>query len=217
MVLKKTELTGLSRSSLKVSKDNPRIIDGGVQRIAASLQEFGYVKVSIGVDEKNVLLYGHTTLAAFDYLATLPKEQWGAIENPHIIPEVTKIVGLTEDQKKAYRIVDNRAGEFTTWDSQLLLNQLQALEANDFDIEKIGFNQDDIQAMLDEMSVPALTFTDDPPDGIGNEDGDYTPGVFTATRQFQNHCPRCGFDWDTTIKSEPVKTLKERMQDADER
>jgi len=216
MVLKKTELKNVSTDLLHISPKNPRINDGAVPKVARSLIKFGYIKVSIGVDEDMVLLYGHTTLAAFNWIAELPPDQWGEIKNPCIVPEVTQIKGLSEDQKTAYRIVDNRAAEFSSWDSPALLEQLQQLEANDFDLEAIGFDEDDIQQMLDDLQVPAPNFTSDEP-SISNDESDYVPTGFSGTRQYANHCPRCGFDWDTTVKSEPIKSLKERMHDGDEK
>lgn len=69
-----------------------------INDIANSIRDFGYNKVSIGIDEDNVLLYGHGTLLALKMLGY------------KIVPMVCKISGLTEDQKQCYRVADNTAG-----------------------------------------------------------------------------------------------------------
>jgi len=101
---------------------------GDVDKVAASLKEFGYVKNSVGIDENNVLLYGHTTLKAMEKLG------WTKV------PEVTQVFGLSELQKKAYRIMDNASGRSAEWDLDLLVQELKELKINNFDISLAGFD-----------------------------------------------------------------------------
>lgn len=107
---------------------NPRRNDPAVAAIARSLEEFGYVKVSVLVDENMVMLAGHTTLKAIKSL------KWTTV------PEVTKIDGLSDAQKMAYRLADNKLGELAEWDDATLLDELHELTIMDFDIEIAGFD-----------------------------------------------------------------------------
>ena len=93
--MKKKELKSVPVTNLVPYKNNPRKNDMAVEAVARSLQEYGYIKNSIGIDENMVLLYGHTTLKAMISLG------WDKV------PEVTQVSGLTEAQKTGYRIAVN--------------------------------------------------------------------------------------------------------------
>ena len=219
----KKELKDVPITSLVPSEENPRVTDDGVPHVRDSLVEFGYIKTSIGVDEDMILLYGHTTLRAFNLIAEKPHfseeddvktDNWGRIANPFVVPEVTQIFGLTEDQKRAYRIVDNRAGEFTMWDSRKLVEQLQKLEESEFDLSKIGFSDFDIQDML-----ASIVKVDDKP-ALSTETGEDESGgeefpEYDGTTTTQYHCPKCGFEWNgkSGQKKVEIKSLAEQMKD----
>jgi hypothetical protein len=81
----------------------------------------------IEVDENNVILSGHTRLLAL--------EQLGITET-----ECIRYTGLTEEQKKKYRILANKTGEVATWDEELLNMELGDLDFGDFDF---GFELSD--------------------------------------------------------------------------
>jgi DNA modification methylase len=95
-----------------------------VEKVAASIREFG-VRQPIVVDEAGVILVGHTRRDAAVLLAmpTFPVHQ---------------ALGLSEEQKRAYRIADNRTNEETEWDEGLLSYELKGLQ--DFDLTLTGFN-----------------------------------------------------------------------------
>lgn len=139
-ITKKQELSNVPISKLIPYAKNPRKNDAAVRQVAKSLQEFGLVKNSIVVDEDMVLITGHTTTKAMQSLG------W------ETAPEVTQVFGLTDAQKKAYRIADNKLGETAEWDNELLKLELDELGDMDFDIELTGF--DDKQ--LDEMFPPEV-------------------------------------------------------------
>ena len=112
-------------------ENNPRFSDKGVPHVKESILKYGYVKASIGVDEDNVLLYGHTTLKALKELKY------------ELIPEVTQIVGLSEAQKRGYRIADNKSGEYSGWDFVKLIDEIEFLQDNDSElIDSTGFGKD---------------------------------------------------------------------------
>ena len=95
-----------------------------VAAVAASLKKFGWQQ-PIVVDSKNVISVGHTRHAAALSLG------W----------TTAPVVVIPDDQAAAYRLVDNRSGEFTVWDNDLLRAELDALPSLDgFDLEVFDFD-----------------------------------------------------------------------------
>jgi len=137
MITEKRELKNVPLADLIPYARNPRKNDPAVQRVAASLKEYGLVKNSIVVDEDMVLITGHTTMKAMQAL------KWATA------PEVTQVFGLTEAQKKAYRIADNKLGELATWDEELLALEFEDLKGLDFDVDLTGFDTKELAKILD--------------------------------------------------------------------
>lgn len=124
---------------LKPYPGNPRIIERAVSRVAKSLQEFGFNQ-PIVVDKDMVVIVGHARLEAAKSL--------GLEKVPVLVAE-----HLTEEQAKAYRLADNKTGEFAQWDDSKLLLELQSL--SDFgQLEVTGFTQSEMLAL--EMQAKAL-------------------------------------------------------------
>lgn len=115
---------------------NPRDNSAAVEKVADSIKEFGWQQ-PIVVDEEKIILAGHTR-----HLAAL---SMGAKEVPVLIAK-----GLTEAQKKAYRIVDNKTSELAEWDKELLKSEFLALQELDFDLNLTGFDLDEIARMSGE-------------------------------------------------------------------
>lgn len=121
-----------------------------VDKIAASIREFGFLNPII-VDGKNGIVAGHGRVMAAQKLglASLP-----VIEAAH----------LTEAQKRAYVIADNRLALDAGWDNDMLKIELQDLDAEGFDLSLTGFNPDEIgnflaeptEGMTDEDAVPEV-------------------------------------------------------------
>lgn len=137
MITEKRELKNVPLADLVPYARNPRKNDPAVQRVAASLKEYGLVKNSIVVDEDMVLITGHTTMKAMQAL------KWATA------PEVTQVFGLTEAQKKAYRIADNKLGELAAWDDEFLALELDDLKVLDFDLDLTGFDDKELGKILD--------------------------------------------------------------------
>lgn len=113
---------------------NPRNNAEAVATVAASIQEFGW-RQPIVVDEDRVVLAGHTRLEAARKL--------GFKSAPVHIAK-----GLTANQARAFRIMDNRSGENAEWDNDLLnLELADLLEAN-FDLSLTGFTDDELNALV---------------------------------------------------------------------
>lgn len=116
MELKKIEL-----SKIKPYEKNARKNDEAVEYVIKSIKQCEYIAPII-LDENNVILAGHTRYKALKKL--------GYKEAECVIKE-----GLTEKQKKKYRLLDNKTSEFAEWDFDLLEDELTDLDFGDLDID----------------------------------------------------------------------------------
>ena len=119
---------------------NPRKNDGAVDAVAESIKQCGYC-APIVIDEDNVILAGHTRLKALKKLKY--KEC-----------ECVRKVGMTEEQKRKYRLLDNKTNELAEWDMDLLKGELDGLDFLDFDF---GFD-------IADESAPQAIVEDDAPE-----------------------------------------------------
>ena len=124
--------------------------DEQVAQIAASIKEFGWTN-PILVDGDNSIIAGHGRLMAARKL--------GYKEVPTI-----ELSDLTETQKKAYIIADNRLALNAGWDNELLTIELNDLLANGFALEVLGFDPKELDALLEPEVVEGLTDEDAVPD-----------------------------------------------------
>lgn len=93
---------------------NPRKNDQAVHAVMESIKQCGYVAPII-VDEDGVILAGHTRYKALKNLGRTEAEV--VVKN-----------GLTEDQKRKYRLLDNKTSELAEWDFDLLAEELKGLD-----------------------------------------------------------------------------------------
>ena len=105
---------------------NPRKNDEAVEYVANSIKEFGF-KVPIVIDKDGVIVAGHTRYKA--------AQELGLEKLPCVIAD-----DLTEEQVKAFRIADNKVGEFAEWDFDLLGEELDGIF--DIDMSEFGFDID---------------------------------------------------------------------------
>src|SRR5690606_33852941 len=107
-----------------------------VAEIAASIREFGWTN-PILVDGENGVIAGHGRLMAARKLGldTVP---------------VIELAGLSEAQKRAYIIADNRLALNAGWDMDLLGIELCDLEALGFDLSLTGFGEEEIGGLLNQ-------------------------------------------------------------------
>ena len=105
-----------------------------VNKLMSALREFGFVNPVIIDADKNVIA-GHGRLMA-------AKEE-GITEVPCVLVDY-----LTEAQKKAYILADNRYAQDAGWDEELLRLEIEALEGMDFDVSLTGFNEDEISDLF---------------------------------------------------------------------
>ena len=116
------ELKTLKLSEIKPYPNNPRKNDNAVETVTESIKQCGYC-APIAVDEAYIILAGHTRLKAIKKLG------WKEAE-------VLVISGLTEEQKKKYRLLDNKTAEMAGWDFPMLEEELAGIE---FDMAEFGF------------------------------------------------------------------------------
>lgn len=154
--------------------NNPRHNDQAVSAVAASIKEFGF-RQPIVADEKLVVLVGHTRLKA-------AKELGLACVPVHVAE------GLTEAQKKAYRIADNKLNERAEWDNALLSLELDELREEGVALDLLGFSAEELDELLGEGKGQE-----------GNTDPDVVPDVgdIPVTKQGDvwlcgNHRIMCG-------------------------
>lgn len=106
-----------------------------VSQIAASIREFGFLS-PILVAEDNTILAGHGRLAA---ALKLGLKKVPCVKENH----------LTETQKRAYIIADNKLSLNAGWDSELLAVELSELEGADFNLDLLGFDEAELSSIFD--------------------------------------------------------------------
>lgn len=106
-----------------------------VTKLRSSLREFGFVNPVI-IDRDYGIIAGHGRVMA-------AKEE-GIEKVPCVFVDY-----LTEAQKKAYIIADNRFAQDAGWDEELLRIEIEALQGMDFDVGLTGFNDDEIADLFD--------------------------------------------------------------------
>ena len=106
-----------------------------VAQIAASIREFGFLS-PILVAEDNTILAGHGRLAA---ALKLGLKKVPCVKENH----------LTETQKRAYIIADNKLSLNAGWDSELLAVELSELEGADFNLDLLGFDETELSSIFD--------------------------------------------------------------------
>jgi len=111
-----------------------------IAQIAASIREWGWT-VPVLVDEQGTLIAGHGRLLAAQVLG---------------LPEVPVMVarGWGEAKRRAYAIADNKLALNAGWDEAMLAMELAALAADDFDLDLLGFERDEVAALLSGDEMP---------------------------------------------------------------
>jgi ParB-like nuclease domain len=157
-----------------------KIPQAAVDKVAASIKEFGWQQ-AIVVDTDGVIVAGHVRLSA--------AKQLGEKQVPVHIAS-----GLTPGQIKAYRLLDNRSHQESTWDLELLAPEMAELQALNIDIALTGFDAEEISKFLDPTSngKPLESFKE-----------------YDETIPTEHECPKCGYRW-----SGAAEPKAEAMQDA---
>ena len=158
MKIHKEQIT-LNINDIKEYENNPRINNMAVDDVAESIKQCGYINPII-VDENNVILAGHTRKKGLEKLG---KDKI----------QVLKVTGLTEKQKKKYRILDNKTAEKSEWDFDKLQQELEELDFEDYD-----FGFEEIESVELNNTSRELNIED------------------YSNDKFECECPRCGFKFN---------------------
>ena len=161
-------------------ENNPRRNAGAEDAVAESIRQCGYV-APIVVDEEMVILAGHTRYKALTRLG-------------HTTAKVLIAEGLSEEQKRKYRILDNKTGEIAEWDEDLLNIELEGLDFDGFDF-----------GLLDQIVPPEKPQPE--PEAVEDDYDEAPPDVPKAKRgevyQLGRHRLMCG----DAASSADVQTL----------
>ena len=150
------ELQTLKIKDIHPYERNARKNDQAVDAVAKSIEQCSYV-APIVVDENHVILAGHTRWKAMKKL--------GRNECECVVKD-----GLTEEQKKKYRLLDNKTNELADWDFDLLADELEGLDFGDLELDW-------------EIDIPDF-----------EEQEDYSESTKSKT-ETTVLCPKCGFEW----------------------
>lgn len=126
-------------NELKPYENNSRTHDESqIKQICESIKEYGWTNPVL-IDEKGMIIAGHGRVEGAKKLD---------------IKEVPCIVlsGLTEAQKKAYVIADNKMALNAGWNEELLKTELENLKELDFDLELTGFSKKELEKLFDEIN-----------------------------------------------------------------
>ena len=178
--------------SIKAYENNPRINDGAVDAVAASLEQFGF-RQPIVVDEAGVIICGHTRYKAAVKL--------GLEKVPvHVAKD------LSPEQVKAYRLADNKTSEMAEWDFEILPIEIADLQNVGFDLAGFGFSDKELTQLLDSAGGVQQGLTDPdavpaPPDEAVSKPGEIY--------QLGNHLLMCGdsanpADLDKLLAGKPI-------------
>ena len=140
-------------------KNNARThSDEQIEKIAKSMKEFGFINPVL-VDGNLNVIAGHGRI--------LGAKKLGMKEVPCLFIE-----DLTEEQKRAYIIADNRLAEDAGWDKELLKIELEDLKNMNFDITLTGFELEDFDFSMDETEVIEDEFDETVPEEPTSKKGE---------------------------------------------
>jgi DNA modification methylase len=142
------KVTFLAISDLATNPRNARTHSPRqIQEIARSIERFGFNNPVL-IDERNQIIAGHGRVQAAKLLG---RERVPTLRIGH----------LSDQDKRAFIIADNRLAEKAGWDPEILAIELQGLIELDFDVESIGFSLPEVEMILDAASPPANNTADD--------------------------------------------------------
>ena len=121
--------------------------DEQVSQIAASIKEFGWTN-PILIDEKDGIIAGHGRLMAAQRL------------NEANVPTI-RLSGLTEAQKKAYVIADNKLALNAGWDEEMLAVEVEELLGEGYDLSLTGFSEKELNDILSANGTDYEGLTDE--------------------------------------------------------
>jgi DNA modification methylase len=147
-----TSLVAYARNARTHSADQ-------VAQLKASMVEFGWT-IPVLVDERDVLIAGHGRLMAAAELVAAGRQEFA--QAPTMVAR-----GWSKAQIHAYRLADNRLALSSGWDPDMLRIEIGELKDDGYDVDLLGFDDDEIADLLAERTE-GLTDPDDAPDAPAN-------------------------------------------------
>ena len=132
------QIQDIELKKLKPWEKNPRINDRAVDAVVKSITEFGF-NVPILCDPKFTIIAGHT--------------RWKAAKNLKLKTVPVVVLELTDAQRQAFSIADNKTAEIATWDFPQLSNILDELVKTEIDLPAAGFSQAELDVLLASSSM----------------------------------------------------------------
>lgn len=126
------ELIQVPLDMLKPYPNNPRYNEDALEAVEESIDQVGYISPII-VDENYQILAGHSRWKS---LHSLGEEEI----------DVIMVNGLTEEQKRKFRLLDNKTAEIAEWDLDKLQDELNSLDFGDYD-----FWSKELEKMADKL------------------------------------------------------------------
>lgn len=135
-------LSYLDINEIKNYEYNPRDNAAAIKSVAASIKSFGFA-IPVVVDADNVLIAGHTRVAAAKTL--------GLTEVP-----VIQVNYLSEQEAQAFRVIDNKVAELAKWDFDLLSGELNKLHGSGLVLTDFGWTQEELDCLTDVVADDCL-------------------------------------------------------------
>ncbi|EPE1789925.1 phage attachment tail tip protein J [Escherichia coli] len=161
-----------------------------VAQLVESIKQFGWTNPVL-IDEKGEIIAGHGRVMAAEMLKM------------DSVPVIV-LSGLTDEQKKAYRLADNRLPMNAGWDEDLLRMELSVLINADFDVSLTGFGPTEIDELLTDV-LP----------GIGNKEEPYTTKIDTPVYEPSGGKPDISELYDDTKTQELISRIRSASLDPD--
>lgn len=134
---------------------NPRRNKETVPFLKQSLSKFGW-RVPLVIDNDNIIVAGHTRLLAAQELhKEFPDDGWDEI--PCFIAS-----DLSPEQLKAFRLIDNKVAELSTWDFDTLSSEISELSDTGIDMSQFGWTNEELDCLRNVVNVDCLTTVEVP-------------------------------------------------------
>lgn len=121
-------------NAIKPWDKNPRKNAAAIKEVAGSIKRFGFSSPIIARRADGVIIAGHTRYAAAQSLG--------------LDKVLVRFMDLDPAQAKALALADNKLGELADWDAPMLAEVLRELNEEDVDLDGLGFDEQELEAIL---------------------------------------------------------------------
>jgi hypothetical protein len=141
-VQKRVELEYRDLNELQNYEFNPRDNAAAIDSVANSIRTFGFL-IPVVVDSNNVLVAGHTRVAA--------AKQLGMAEVPVVVAD-----HLSQQEVDAFRVIDNKVAELARWDFDLLAGELGKLQGSGLTLTDFGWTREELDCLTEVVADDCL-------------------------------------------------------------